>query len=740
MIRFLNMEPIYLDYNATTPIAKEVADAMRPYLDEFFGNPSSVHSYGVKTKLAVEKARAQLSALIGCSPSEIVFTSGGTESNNYAIKGIALASKNRGNHIITSAVEHPAVFEVCKYLEKNGFDISIVPVDEDGVILLEELKAAIRSETILISVMHANNEVGTIQPLREISELARHHNIIFHTDAAQSVGKIPVNVNELGVDLLSIAGHKLYAPKGIGALYIRSGIHLEKLIHGADHEQNLRAGTENVLEIVGLGAAAELANTNLAENQEHYQKTRDYLGKLLKEALPSVKTNGHPENRLPNTLSISFPKVEANTLIDRLDGVAASAGAACHAESVDVSAVLEAMHVPIEYAMGTIRLSTGRGTTMQEIKQAADEIIATVRQLMPKDEKGVNSDKVFQKEIKLTHYTHGLGCACKIQPQNLEKVLKNLAPVIDKNVLVGTETSDDAAVYLLRDDLAVVQTLDFFTPVVDDPYQFGAVAAANALSDIYAMGAEPVFALNIVGFPEDTLPMEVLEQILKGAQDKATEAGIPVLGGHTVEDPEPKFGMVVTGTIHPDKILKNTGAKPGDKLVLTKALGTGILSTAIKRGMVDDELRERVTSQMATLNKTAAQLMKKYDVHACTDVTGFGLMGHLKEMTAGSACNATVFYEKVPFLPEVKNLAVAGVIPGGSYNNREFVNEFVNFGTLTRTDQLLLCDAQTSGGLLISLSKEDAEKFLADLISSGISDACLIGEFTSEGKGIITIQ
>ncbi len=733
------MEPIYLDYNATTPIAKEVAEAMRPYLDELFGNPSSVHSYGVKTKMAVEKSRRQLAELIGCSPSEIVFTSGGTESNNYAIKGLAFAQKNKGNHIITSAIEHPAVFEVCRYLEKIGFEITTIPVDDKGIVLIEDLEAAIRPETILITVMHANNEVGSIQPIREISELARKHSIVFHTDAAQSLGKIPVNVDELGVDLLSIAGHKLYAPKGIGALYIRSGIHLEKLIHGADHEQNLRAGTENVLEIVGLGAAAQLAKDQLNENIEHYRSTRDYLQKLLLEALPAIKINGHPKDRLPNTLSVSFPKVEANTLIDRLEGVAASAGAACHAESVDVSAVLEAMHVPIEFAMGTVRFSTGKGTALQDIKKAADEIIASVKQLMPKDEFNASSERTVQKEIKLTHYTHGLGCACKIQPRNLEKVLKNLAPVVDSNVLVGTETSDDAAVYLLREDLAIVQTLDFFTPIVDDPYQFGAVAAANALSDIYAMGAEPLFALNIVGFPEDTLPMEVLEQILKGAQDKAAEAGIPVLGGHTVEDPEPKFGMVVSGSIHPQKIIKNTGAQPGDQLVLTKPLGTGILSTALKRGMVVDDLKALVTAQMAQLNKTAAEIMRKYKVNACTDVTGFGLIGHLKEMTTGSECDAEIDSAKVPFLPEVKNLATAGVIPGGSHNNLDFVADFVDFGTLSRTDKLLLCDAQTSGGLLIAVSADEAQKLVNDLKEAGISEATIIGEFKSKGKGLIIV-
>ena len=732
-------EPIYLDYNATTPIAKEVADAMRPYLEHYFGNPSSVHSYGVKTKMAVEKSRRQIADLIGCDPSEIIFTSGGTESNNYAIKGIALANKNRGNHIITSAVEHPAVFEVCRYLEQNGFEISTIPVDEFGIIKMDELKAAIRPETILITVMHANNEVGSIQPIAEIAKLAKKHDIFLHSDAAQSLGKIPVNVQKMGVDLLSIAGHKLYAPKGIGALYIRKGVHLEKLIHGADHEQNLRAGTENVLEIVGLGAAAELAKNHLDENMEHYQTTRNYLQKLLTEALPTVKINGHPEKRLPNTLSISFPKVEANTLIDRLDGVAASAGAACHAESVDVSAVLEAMLVPLNFAMGTIRFSTGRGLTMADIKTAADEIIRTVKQLMPKEESAPVSEKPKAGKIKLTHYTHGLGCACKIQPQHLESVLQKLNPIFDKNVLVGTETADDATGYQLSDDLAIVQTLDFFTPIVDDPYEFGAIAAANALSDVYAMGAKPLFALNIVGFPEDTLPMEVLEQILKGAQDKATEAGIPILGGHTIEDPEPKYGMVVTGSLKPTEIIRNTGAKPGDVLILTKPLGTGILSTAIKRGMVEESLRKEVTQLMSSLNKTAAEVMKKYKVHACTDVTGFGLMGHLKEMTTGSECNVTVEYAAVPYLREVKNLATAGVIPGGTYNNMEYVSEFVDYGDLPRTDQLLLCDAQTSGGLLIALPAGPAQQLLADLQTNGIKSAALIGKFTETGKGTIKV-
>jgi cysteine desulfurase len=375
------VKSIYLDYNATTPIAKEVANAMRPYLDNYFGNPSSAHSFGVKAKMAVEKARSQVAGLIGCKSSEIIFTSGGTESNNYAIKGIALANRARGNHIITSAIEHPAVLEVCKYLQKNGFEISVIPVDKWGVIKIDALKAAIRSNTILISVMHANNEVGTIQPISEIAEIAKEHNIFMHTDAAQSLGKTDVNVQKMNVDLLSIAGHKLYAPKGVGALYIRNGVTLEKLIHGADHEQNLRAGTENVLEIVGLGEAAELANFNLNENIKHYAETRNYLQKLLTGAFPDAKINGSLENRLPNTLSISFKKIEANRLIHSLQNVAASAGAACHAENISISTVLKAMELPIDFAMGTIRLSTGRETTLKDIEMAAGEIIEAIKEL-----------------------------------------------------------------------------------------------------------------------------------------------------------------------------------------------------------------------------------------------------------------------------------------------------------------------------------------------------------------------
>jgi len=733
------MEPIYLDYNATTPVDQQVAEAMLPFISEYFGNPSSIHSYGIKAKKAIENARRQVAGMLHCEPSEIVFTSGGTESNNYAIKGIAYRHKKEGNHIITSSIEHPAVFEVCRYLERSGYEVTYLPVDKYGTISVESVKSAVKDSTILITIMHANNEVGTIQPIADISEIAKANNIFFHTDAAQSAGKIETWVDKLGVDLLSIAGHKLYAPKGIGALYIRNGVSLEKMMHGADHEQNLRAGTENVLEIVGLGKACELIINNLQEYTAHYKETKDYLYNLLRKSIPYLRLNGHPEKCLPNTLSVSFPGIDANTIISRLENVAVSAGAACHADSIDVSEVLKAMKVPVEYAMGTIRLSTGRETAMDDIKKASDEIINTVIHLMPEKEKYSKDFTKKTDKIKLTHYTHGLGCACKIQPHNLEKVLGSVSVFTDPRVLVGTETYDDACVYIINSEQAIVQTLDFFTPVVDDPYHFGAIAAANALSDIYAMGAEPLFGLNIVGFPEDTLPLDILEQILKGAREKASEAGIGILGGHTIEDPEPKYGLVVTGIVHPERIIRNKGAEPADSLVLTKPIGTGILSTALKRGLITTEQEEDLVKIMSDLNKKPADLMKKYDIHACTDVTGYGLTGHLREMSIASGCNVSIYPSKIPFISEAYNLAAAGIIPGGTYNNHKFVKTDTEFGSHSRTMQLLLCDAQTSGGLLIAMKTDDARSYLSDLSDAGITGAAIIGEFTIKGEGKISV-
>jgi cysteine desulfurase len=381
------MKPIYLDYNATTPIDSEVAEAMSPYLFERFGNPSSSHWYGVQTKEAVEKAREQVANLLNCSPDEVVFTSGGSESNNYAIKGAAFANRGKGNHLVTSSIEHPAVTEVCKYLAEKGFKVTYLPVDQFGQVDPRAVEKVITSSTVLISIMHANNEVGTIQPIAEIATIARDHGIVFHTDAAQSVGKIPTRVDDLGVDLLTIAGHKLYGPKGIGALYVRRGTQLEKLIHGADHEQGRRAGTENVLEIVGLGKACEIAKRDLNKNMDHMQKMRDLLYQELRAEWDEIKLNGHPETRLPNTLSVSFKNIEANKLLAEIDSVAVSAGAACHSDSVKVSSVLQAMQVELEYAMGTVRFSTGKMTTAEEVKETAAIFLEAARRLQAEKQK-----------------------------------------------------------------------------------------------------------------------------------------------------------------------------------------------------------------------------------------------------------------------------------------------------------------------------------------------------------------
>lgn len=734
------MKPIYLDYNATTPLDPVVVEAMRPYLEEYFGNPSSMHWYGVQAKLAVEKARKQVAELLNCDADEIVFTSGGSESNNYAIKGVALASRDKGNHIITSSIEHPAVSEVCQYLEHHGFQVTYVAVDEFGVVDLEALENAISSQTILITVMHANNEVGTIQPVAEIAGIAKKYGVLMHTDAAQSVGKIPTDVKELGVDLLTVAGHKLYAPKGIGALYIRHSVKLEKLMHGADHEQNLRAGTENVLEIVGLGKACEVARQGMEKTMAHMQKLRDQLYSGLRKRFPAVKLNGHPEQRLPNTLSLSFPNIEANMLLDELDGVAASAGAACHSDSIDVSPTLVAMAIPDEYAMGTIRFSTGKFTTEDDIERAISFVSEAVARMQP-TEAGMAQASTDFSDIKLTHFTQGLGCACKLRPQALERVLADLPVPDDAQVLVGLDTADDAAVYKLQDDIAIVQTVDFFTPIVDDPYHFGAIAAANAFSDVYAMGGRPVFALNIVGFPSNRLPMEILREILKGAQDKAKEAGVSIIGGHTVDDTEPKFGLAVTGLIHPDKILSNATAKPGDVLILTKPLGLGILTTAIKRGMVDERTVEEVISIMSTLNRKAADTMSEFKVNACTDITGFGLLGHLKEMVKASGVDAEVYAEKVPVIEHAKDLITANVIPGGTLNNLDYVSDCVEWPQeISRTIKIILCDAQTSGGLLISIPSNAGTRLEQALYANDIADVSIVGRIVSVGDGKIVVR
>ena len=357
---------IYLDYNASTPIDPTVAAAMEPFLHGHFGNPSSGHWASVGAKAALEAARGQVAELLGCSQDEIVFTSGGSEANNLALKGAFLALRSKGDHIVTTRVEHPAILEPCRFLEGMGAQVTYLPVDRSGRVDPNDLRGAITPRTILVSIMHANNEVGTIQPIEECTRIAREAGVLFHTDGAQSVGKIPTKVDVLDVDLMSIAGHKLYAPKGIGALFVRSGVSLEPLIHGAGHESGRRAGTESAMLAVALGRACQLAQD--LTPLKHVRALRDYFwSELTRTSNNRVALNGHPTERLPNTLNVSFVGQVGTEILQRLETVAASTGSACHAGQVTLSPVLAAMGVAPEVGIGAVRFSLGRGTTREEI-------------------------------------------------------------------------------------------------------------------------------------------------------------------------------------------------------------------------------------------------------------------------------------------------------------------------------------------------------------------------------------
>jgi cysteine desulfurase NifS/selenium donor protein len=762
------MKPIYLDYNATTPIDPAVAAAMLPFLYGVFGNPSSAHAFGAEARSAVEKARASVALLLGARPEEIVFTGGGSEANNLAIKGTAFARREQGNHIITTAIEHPAVLEVCDWLETRGFRVTRLPVDQEGFVDPAAVERAITTGTILVTVMLANNEVGTLEPVAEIAALCRKRGIVVHTDAAQAVGKIPVKTADLGVDLLSVAGHKLYAPKGIGALYVAPGVRLEKFIHGAPHEGGRRAGTENVLEIVGLGRACELAEANLAGYSARMASMRDRLEKGLEKGIPDIRFNGPRDRRLPNTASVSFRDLDAATILSGLEGVAASAGAACHADKVDLSHVLSALGVPLDFARGTVRFSVGRETTEEEIDSAILQITRVVHKLRPSPEDAAPEggpaagDAGEAGEIRLTRFTRGLGCACKLPAALLKQVTESLPPPRDPSSLVGAETSDDAAVYDLAaefarlrgtaagvaESLAVVQTVDFFTPVVDDPYDFGRVAAANSLSDIYAMGAVPRFALAVAGFPAARLPISVLKDMLRGAADTAALAGVDILGGHTVDVSEPLLGLAVTGFVRKGGIIRNRGGRPGDKLVLTKALGTGILSTALKQGLLDKGEEGVLIEHMCGLNRNAAEAMIAAGARAATDITGFGLLGHLLEMLGtdkggpeigGEPIGAVIRSAEVPLLARVREFAAAGIVPGGSKANFENVKGSVRFAAgVPEVLKAVLTDAQTSGGLLIAVPAEKCGTLLADLAGRGVA-AAEIGEIISRSGPAVEV-
>jgi cysteine desulfurase len=392
------MNRVYLDYNATTPVDPAVLDAMLPYFTANFANASSIHTPGQRARHAVETAREQVATLIGANPKEVVFTSGGTESDNHAIFGIlnpalskpfvgarraAPASPAPGPHIITTAIEHEAVLNACQQAEKRGAHVTYLPVDKNGQINPQHLESSIRPETILIAVMHANNELGTIQPLEEIAKIAKEADIYFHTDAVQSIGKIPVDVTALGVDLLSLSGHKVYAPKGIGALYIKGGTHLQQLLYGGHHQRGARPGTENVAGIVGLGTAAAIAKKTQAEEAKRISKLRDHLEQEIVKVVPDAKINGANSARLPNTSNITFPGLEGEALLISLDlkGLAISTGAACSSGAVEPSHVLTAIGLSPEDARASLRFSLGRQTTREEIDQALTIVPAAVQQL-----------------------------------------------------------------------------------------------------------------------------------------------------------------------------------------------------------------------------------------------------------------------------------------------------------------------------------------------------------------------
>lgn len=380
-------KPIYLDYNGTTPVDSEVTKVIRLFIEDEFGNPSSSHFYGIEPKRAIMNARRQVASLLGCKDSEIIFTSGGTESNNLAILGILGDRDFYGKKIITSAIEHPAILEPLKHLEALGLIVDYLKVDEFGCVDPSDVESCIDENTILITIMHSNNEVGSIQPIKEIGIIARANQIPFHTDASQSVGKVQCMVDELGVDMLTVAGHKLYAPKGVGALYVRQGVELRNLLYGAGQEGGRRPGTENVCGIVGLGKACEIAQKDLQRNLVKIGKLRDRFKKSLMEKISDLKLNGHPQRSLPNTLNISFKGVEANRILEEIGlEVAASSGAACHSDHIEISYVLDAMKVPIEYAKGALRFSLGKFNTEQEIDHAANVVYQAVNKLRNLDD------------------------------------------------------------------------------------------------------------------------------------------------------------------------------------------------------------------------------------------------------------------------------------------------------------------------------------------------------------------
>lgn len=377
------MKRIYLDYAATTPTDSDVVDAMMPYFTERFGNPSSLYSCGREAKQAIEGAREKVAQVIGARPDEIIFTSGGTESDNFALEGVAFANEKKGNHIITTSIEHHAVLEPAKFLEKRGFQVTYLPVDQYGLVDPDDVKKAITDKTVLVSVMYANNEVGTIEPIAEIGKAVKEKGVFFHTDAVQAIGAIPVNVDELNVDLLSLSAHKFYGPKGVGALYVRKGTRMVRFLHGGDQERRRRASTENVPGIVGLGKAIEIAQAQMEKKAKQLAKLRDKLIKGLFEKIERIRLNGHPTRRLPNNVNVCIEAVEGESMLLNLDakGVCISTGSACSSATLEPSHVLVALGVPLETAHGSLRFTLGRHTTAEDIDYVLEVLPPIVKML-----------------------------------------------------------------------------------------------------------------------------------------------------------------------------------------------------------------------------------------------------------------------------------------------------------------------------------------------------------------------
>ena len=560
---------------------------------------------------------------------------------------------------------------------------------------------------------------------------------------------------------------------------------MEKILHGASHENNMRAGTENVLEIVGLGQACELISRDLIKRMRQFLITRNIIYKKITEKIPKdnfvlqgpeididigiEKLNDEQlldlvkkERRLTNTLYISFPGIEANLILDKLsDKIACSAGAACHSEGVNMSHVLQAMKVNPQVAMGTLRISTGVLTTEKEAEEGGKYIAEVVEQLMPKNKvednnllKYVKEDEEAINNCRLTKNTHGMGCGCKISPKLLQEVLSSL-PIQksisnDKNILVDNRSFDDASVYDLtsynkdNQELALVSTLDFFTPICDNPYDFGSISCSNALSDIYAMGAKPINALSIVAFPVTLMPKIILKEILRGAQDKADEAGCPILGGHSIDDNEPKFGLSVNGLVDKKNIWKNNTVKEGDYIIMTKKLGTGIIMTSLKKDMVnkDEKCVKDAIELMKYLNKYHCELVidNNIKIDACTDITGFGLLGHLSECLSGENNKnlfAEINYNKIAFISEkINELAEMGMSPGGAKSNLAYVEGKVIYDkNMTENEKLLINDPQTSGGLLMFMKEEEKNKMIK-LCSEKKLDCFEIGRIISKNNNL----